>query len=759
VAKKANIPLEEGSKVKNTFNRYAVLITFITSSLLLLFLLVFINSLVNFSIKTMEYNIERRLIAVSKRASLLVNAEELKQFNEPADMERPEYIALRHKLKAFAEEEDVMYVYFIREINGYLYYIIDNDFNEETRSGLDSDPSEISLTPGAETALAGTAVCSGLGNYTVGWDGLIYSFSPVYNSEGNVIALSGVDINDKRIMAVHNMYRFLFAIEILAAIAVFASGFFSLKKYRQEARRANEESMSKTIFLAHTSHEIRTPMNAIMGMTELALREYGKPNCLEYINEIRQASSNLLTIINDILDLSKIESGGLPIIPSPYDTGSLLNDVLNIIRMRIEDKPVKLITEITPDIPAVMTGDETRVKQVLLNLLTNAVKYTPSGSIVFSVSVQPMADNTIKLTFTIQDTGIGIRENDIPKLFSDFARIDQRRNKNIEGTGLGLVITKNLCMAMGGDVFVESEYGKGSTFRAVITQTFTDSRPLGELKKTVYSYEKKGQVQFTASSVRVLVVDDIAANLKVAEGLLKPYNLQIDTTISGKQAVELVQRNRYDLIFMDHMMPDMDGVEATAAIRGIEGEYFKSVPIIALTANAVSGMKAMFLEKGFSDFLSKPIEISKLNTIMSKWIAKDKRELGTNAENSLPKEKQNDIREMTINGLDVKQGLVMTGGEVSLYIEVLELFCKDSEIRLEKLRVSTDDEEGLKNFILNVHSLKSSAASIGASAVSAEAAALEKAGTSGDFSFINKNLNSFLGQLSSLIKNIRAVLS
>lgn len=312
---------------------------------------------------------------------------------------------------------------------------------------------------------------------------------------------------------------------------------------------------------------------------------------------------------------------------------------------------------------------------------------------------------------------------------------------------------------MGGDVFVESEYGKGSTFRAVITQTFTDSLPLGELKKTVYSYEKKGQVQFTASSVRVLVVDDIAANLKVAEGLLKPYNLQIDTTISGKQAVELVQRNRYDLIFMDHMMPDMDGVEATAAIRGIEGEYFKSVPIIALTANAVSGMKAMFLEKGFSDFLSKPIEISKLNTIMGKWIAKNKRELGANTEDSLPKEKQNDIKEMIIDGLDVKQGLVMTGGEVSLYIEVLELFCKDSEIRLEKLRIPIDNEEGLRNFILNVHSLKSSAASIGASAVSAEAAALEKAGTSGDFSFINNNLNSFWGQLYSLIKNIRAALS
>ena len=516
---------------------------------------------------------------------------------------------------------------------------------------------------------------------------------------------------------------------------------------------AETASLTKSNFLANMSHEIRTPMNAITGMAELLLRENLTNESRSYVQDIKHAAGNLISIINDLLDFSKIEAGKLELINGTYLLSSLINDVVSIIRARIMEKPIRFFTNIDSNIPHSLIGDEVRIRQVLLNLLSNAVKYTHKGHIGIFVSQLKKDDNSIWLKISVIDTGIGIKPEDQAKLFSEFIQVDTKRNRSIEGTGLGLSIVKKLCIAMGGDIIVESEYGKGSDFTVFIPQEIDSFLPFAAVenkndinvivfeRRSVYteslswtlenldvkftmadneksleetilkekfthffsgyglyerikhimerpdsdfpggqkphftlmlewgsetyvpnarfmslpiqalsianvlngkndninyfdSSESMGQIRFIIPHARLLVVDDIATNLKVAEGLLAPYNAKIDTCLSGIEAIELVKRNRYDLVFMDHMMPEMDGIEATAAIREWEEELENQgvtkfdLPIIALTANAVSGMKEMFLEKGFNDFLAKPIDISKLDEILTLWISKSKREYG-----------------------------------------------------------------------------------------------------------------------------------
>ncbi|MDR1580043.1 MAG: response regulator [Synergistaceae bacterium] len=392
--------------------------------------------------------------------------------------------------------------------------------------------------------------------------------------------------------------------------------------------KADRENRSKTLFLARMSHELRTPMNAIIGMSELAERDCGRPVCLEHIRNIKQAGANLLSIINDILDFSKIESGNLQITPSPYDAASLFNDVTTIVRVRLADSSVQFVTSIAPDIPSQMTGDAGRIRQVLLNLLSNAVKYTKDGFIKFTVSCE-REDGTVLLRCAVEDSGIGIKQQDMGHLFEDFERVDMQRNSDIEGTGLGLSIAQSLCRAMGGTISVTSEYGKGSVFTATMLQSFErGSSPIGDIAgdaagKNPASARSLG-VSFTAPGFHVLVVDDIKVNLKVARGLLAPFEMDIDTCSSGDEALAMMREKEYDLIFMDHMMPGMDGIETTCAIRSLESGRNK-IPIVALTANAVSGMKEMFLENGFNDFLSKPIEIPRLYKLVEKWVPEEKR--------------------------------------------------------------------------------------------------------------------------------------
>ena len=498
-----------------------------------------------------------------------------------------------------------------------------------------------------------------------------------------------------------------------------------------QKEKAEASSKSKGEFLAKMSHEIRTPMNAITGMAELALREDMPDAARGHVFTIKQAAVNLLAIINDILDISKIESGKMEIVPAPYLFSSLINDVISITRMRFIDSQICFITNIDSNIPNLLFGDETRIRQVLLNLLSNAEKFTESGFVSLTVMAQP-EENMVNLVFTIEDSGRGIKQEDIEKLFGEFIQVDLTNNRDIEGTGLGLAITRNLIQAMGGDISVSSEYGKGSVFTIMLPQEVRGKEKLaavqnpekkqalvyepckvcadsiiftignlgvkctlaldeaefreklagglysfvfiaaakyesnrdfcleyessvkiillagfGEsvsekslvaltmpahsipvanaLNETAnasgYSPDNESPVRFTAPSARILVVDDISTNLKVAEGLMLPYKMQIDTVLSGSKAIEAIKNNNYDLVFMDHMMPVMDGIETVALIRKTN----KQLPVVALTANVVSGMREMFIEKGFDDLLSKPIDVSKLDDILIRWLPKEKR--------------------------------------------------------------------------------------------------------------------------------------
>ena len=596
----------------------------------------------------------------------------------------------------------------------------------------------------------------------------------------------------------------------------------------------------KSDFLANMSHEIRTPMNAVIGMAEMALREELPPAARDYINQIKEAGKSLLTIINDILDFSKIESGKMDITEVDYEPMSMVYDVSNIIMTRLKDKDVELILDVAPNMPNKLWGDTIRIKQVILNLANNAAKFTSEGKVVIRMEFDKTMPDEISMHICVEDTGIGIKKEDMEKLFQSFQQLDSKRNRNIEGTGLGLAISKNLITLMNGSIWVESEYEKGSKFSCVIPQRIVDDTPsigvnesesvivaglisnpyvrdsfcddaaklgvtdvilltpkdlsgfstdkkvflfieyplfsdevenyvrshpdmtavllldfedhakynipnLLVIKKPLFALnlamilngeemqfsdqEESNEFDFIAPDAKVLIVDDNAVNLTVAEGLLEPLKMQVDTATGGKEAIDMISEEHYDIVFMDHMMPEIDGVEATHIIRRLHPEY-NDVPIIALTANAVEGTKEMFCREGMNDFVAKPIELRMLVAKVRQWLPVEKIQKDYDVASANKSTKKAEAVDIEIGDLDVKFALEFLVSE-ALFWKVLKVFYNSID-KKAKLIKTFEEEEDWTNFTVEVHALKNSAKQIGAISLSEKAAALEVAGNARD---------------------------
>ncbi|MDR3301975.1 MAG: response regulator [Spirochaetaceae bacterium] len=515
--------------------------------------------------------------------------------------------------------------------------------------------------------------------------------------------------------------------------------------------RAEAAAKAKSEFLARMSHEIRTPMNAIIGMSELIRMDNMDEIQRDYFDDIRRMSKSLLTLINDILDFSKIEAGKLDIAPVHYNMYMLFDQVCSMNRFLATGKSLNLHSFRDPSVPELLFGDEGRIRQIFTNILSNAIKYTREGYVRFTMTTEER-DGKRFIVATAEDTGVGIKEEDLPKLFGTFQQLDSGTNRGVTGTGLGLAITRNLLELMGGSIEVRSVYGKGSCFTARI--------PLvpGDPAKIEAVCSRSVTVRENACA---LVVDDISTNLKVASRFVAKYGVEVDTALSGEEAVAKAAQKGYDIIFMDHMMPGMDGVEATAKIRALPG--CGTTPIIALTANAVTGMREFFLGNGFDDYLAKPIELAKLNMIMERWCAPRPaaREKAPNVQAGKPMFLQEKMPEdragMHIPGVDTAAGIEMLGGSEEVYRDVLGAFCEDVTERLPTLS-HVPDSKGLPLFITMAHAIKGAAANISAKAMSQKAARLEQAGKNGDIAAIRLEIPDFIADLTTLSGDIERAL-
>ena len=542
-------------------------------------------------------------------------------------------------------------------------------------------------------------------------------------------------------------------------------------------KRAQSANRAKSNFLARMSHEMRTPLNAIIGLSELAVAD-GDLNTesISNVEKIYNAGMTLLGTVNDLLDISKIEEGKLEIVPCNYHTASIINDAISQSLWHIGEKPIKFIVDIDENMPVTLYGDDLKVKQIINNLLSNAFKYTNEGAVELNLRCEREGD-TVWVTIRVSDTGIGIKAEGVSRLFIDYSQIDMKTHHLFMGTGLGLSVTKRITELMDGSVTVESEYGKGSVFTARIRQKFVSAVTLGaetvkELKNFKYSYishfrkgEEQRQISVCLPEIRLLVVDDIAVNLDVAKGMLKPYGMQIDCVMSGQQAIDAIREEKvkYDAIFMDHMMPGMDGIEAARIIREEIGtEYAKTVPIIALTANAILGNEKEFLRNGFQDFLRKPIEIARLDAVVRKWLLNGRieeppddrwegKDGGEIADRRSGTDRRKTPEERNV-WLDIERGIERFGGDRDSYMQILRSFTASTRSLLVSVKGVTEDN--LADYAITVHGIKGSSRSVCAETTGNMADALEKAAKTGDFEFVRARNLDFIENVEGLLSFI-----
>lgn len=500
--------------------------------------------------------------------------------------------------------------------------------------------------------------------------------------------------------------------------------------------QTEDANRAKTNFVSNMSHEIRTPMNSIVGITEILLRSRHSPKEQEYLLNIQSSGRVLLTIINDVLDCSKMEAGKMQLFDEPYDTCSLFHDLRISMENRIGHSGLELIYDIDQDIPCKLKGDMGRIRQVIINLVNNAIKYTEKGSVRFSVHVRQKNTDKVMLYYEVADTGIGIRKEDHKILFDAFQRVEMDRNRYVEGTGLGLTISQNLVNMMGGVIEVESEYGKGSRFFFTIEQTIIDPTPVSAVNYNGQKdnvTEKEAECLFIAPEAHILLVDDNELNLVVAKELLKPLRMQIDTAENGLQAVKMVRGSQYDLVLMDHMMPVMDGIEAAKAIRALPEDKYQKLPIIALTANAMVDARKEFLNAGMNGFVAKPIDFARICNQLKLWLPKD-------LVRDVPKEEAkkllaDDLSDREIQpedpqmGFSFEEGVKHCGSKAAL-MKTIRIFYRTIDSKANKIEQCL--KEGLiSDYVIEVHALKSSALLIGAVPLSEAAKELEDYGKQG----------------------------
>ena len=502
-----------------------------------------------------------------------------------------------------------------------------------------------------------------------------------------------------------------------------------IEKLDEEKKRADVANNAKTAFVANMSHEIRTPINSVLGMNEMIMRESKEENIRQYASDIQASAQALLGIINDILDIAKIETGKMEIIPVSYELRDFLYNVVNMMSLKAQNKDLELEVQVDEALPNLLEGDDIRIRQILVNLLNNAVKYTHEGKVTLLVKKESWEKNTAKIRFVVKDTGIGIKEEDMKKLFVAFERIEEKRNRNIEGTGLGINICVQLLEMMHSSLQVESEYGKGSTFSFVLEQKVTGDETVGEFdiqKKRALELSQYKAV-FTAPNAKVLVVDDNGMNRKVFSNLLKQTKIQVEEADNGEACLQLVKQTHYDLIFMDHMMPGMDGIETFHTMQTMPDNLCKDTPVVILTANAVIGAKEHYLQEGFDAFLSKPVEPDKLERMIYEMLPKNLLIEGEAV--ACAEDETKTIEFPIIDGVDYAYGRVHFQNDTD-YLESFQLFynvLKSEADKLEQFFGEIGSEEGLNSYRIQVHSMKNSAAIVGIISLSGMAKVLEDA--------------------------------
>ena len=588
-------------------------------------------------------------------------------------------------------------------------------------------------------------------------------------------------------MIIYFVFQFVVGMSMLSVKKKLTGEILKTEEQRDEIENL---SSAQSLFFSSMSHEIRTPINAVLGMDDMILRESHEKGILEYARDIRVAGTTLLSLINDILDFSKIGAGKMELVETEYRSAELFHDLFVMIDVRAREKGLAFITDIDEELPSRMFGDDVRIKQVITNLLTNAVKYTKKGRIVLKVECRKADEDHVDLYVSVRDTGIGIKKENIEQLFSTFERIEEKRNREIEGTGLGMTIVTNMLKMMGSRLEVKSSYGKGSDFYFFLRQKVVSWEPMGDFTDQWQPPTEDpawSLPTIQAPEARILVVDDVELNLKVFVGLLKQSALHIDTALSGPEALEKMRRIRYDCVFMDHLMPHMDGIEALKELRQDPSINSEGVPVIALTANAVAGAQEMYIEQGFSDYLTKPIDGKDLLAMLKEWLPAEKLAEEGGGPEALPVPESEGILEFapeedilefapeeedsgaptgapsdTIHrlvaaGIDAEEGIRFASGDPEFYLEVMGDYCTDFPKKSAALTEAFDGRDW-KSYEITVHALKSTSRTIGVRELSELAAALENAAAGADDAFIMEHHPALLSEYRAIVSQIERIL-